>query len=278
MPFQCELPDADRRAKIILSIWYRARHSQGFRRKDEKILGSTIDEVTGLEKSEADLRAPGEAIRGPQFVFECPVQPDRLAEECLLRDEHDGSKPSLAEVRGIALVTDQPDLDDPRPGTTKEVILSRYPTNERGRAESDLLAAQREHPSWKPRLRDTQGRSAWTEEESEAHAELTYGFQTTLLDFAAKGWVRLEPPLKFMSDTGNNELYARGTDDKGLPYIATCTVAGLEQAEKVIRGDPIYSRGAFSAVEAFSGEKQAAVVQRNPWAAQKWSQEDGAGA
>lgn len=288
MAFNCELPDAARRELILLGIWYRARHSQGYRRLDEKIIGSTIDPVTGFELSEADLRAPGEAIRGPDFVFAAPIMPDRLAEECLLRDEWDGSTPSLAEVQGIVLVTTQPDLRDATAiekglATTKEVIVGRYPTNERGRAEEEMLHLRKEHPEWKPVLRDVQGRSAWTEEEAEAFSELHYGFQKTLLDFASKGWVRLEPPTKFTSRgpeslPGADHNYVSGLDDKGMPYVATCTPEGLDEAERRIRDDPVYSRGAFSAIEAFSGEKQAAVASRNPWAAIKRSKEDGAGA
>src|SRR3990167_6912594 len=275
------MPDDARRELILLGLWYRARHSQGFRRHDEKIIGSTIDEVTGLERSEADLRAPGDAIRGPQFVFECPVQPDRLPEETLKRDEWDGSTPSLGEVRGVVIVTQQPDLADEAAGlkgTFKEVIVGRYPTNERGRADEELLHIQRHHPEWKAKLREVQGRSAWTEEESEAFAEMKYRWQLTLLDFSRQGFVRLEPPLKFMSDTGNNEMYASGVDQQGLPYIATVTAAGLEEAERRIRDDPIYSKGAFSSVASMTGERQAAVMTRNPWAHKKYLMEDGAGA
>lgn len=287
MAFNCELPDAERLEMILLSIWYRARHSQGYRRKDEKIIGSTVDEVTGLEKSEADLRSAGEALRGPEFVFSAPVDPYRLAEETLLRDEWDGSTPSLANVRGIALVTLQPDLDYVKGmgevPTKKEVVISRYPTNEKGRAESDLLALEKDRPEWEPKLREIQGRAAWTEEEAEAYAEMTYRWQRLMLSFAAKGWLRLEPPTKFTSVgpealPGADHKYTSGLDDKGLPYVGTCTPDGLDEAERRIHGHPIYSKGAFSTVESMTGEMKAQVATRNPWAAQKWAQEDGAGA
>jgi hypothetical protein len=167
-------------------------------------------------------------------------------------------------------------------GSKKEVIVLRCATNERGRAEEEQAHIRRQHPDWNPVIREVQGRSAWTETEAEAIAEMTFLWQRTMLDFANKGWLRLEPPLKFTSVgpenlPGQDEKYKSGIDDKGLPYIATVTMEGLEEAERRIRNDPLYSKGAFSSIEAFTGEKRAAVVQRNPWAAQKWQQEDGAG-
>lgn len=271
MPAGCELPNAEQRERILLSLWYRTRHHGAYRRSDEKVLGSTVDPETGIELSEADLRAPGDAIRGPELVFACPVMPDRLAEETLLRDEWDGSTPSFAHVLGLAITTDQPDVL--QPGTTRPVIVFRCPTNERGRAEEELLQVRKLHPEWNARIRQVQGREAWTEEEAAIFADWHYQWQLTLLSFAERGWVVLRPPLLFESDTGNNEKYAKGVDDKGLPYIATVTPAGLEEAERRISGDSCYSQGPVSSLVAMSGEMRAKVMATSPWAAKKYQKE-----
>ncbi len=273
MAFDCELPDGERLEMILLSIWYRARHGPGYRRRDETVLGSTVDPITGIELSEADLRAPGEAIQGPDFVFSCPVMPDRLAEECLLRDEVDGSKPSLAHVLGWAITTDQPDLSTP--GTTKPVVVFRCPSHELGRAEEELLQIRKQHPEWNAKIRRTQGREAWTAEEASAHAELQYRFQVLLLKWAQKGFVSLTPPLAFTSDTGHTEEFARGVDDQSMPYCCTVLPAGLDEAERRIAGHPLYSQGAHSSLEAMSGEMKARVMATSPWASKKHQREGG---
>jgi hypothetical protein len=272
MPLDCALPDEARRELILLGIWYRARHGPGYRRKVEKNIGAGIDQETGLEFSEADLLPAGQALRGPQFVMEGPVQPDRLAEETLLREEYDGSRPSLGQCQAYGVDTTQPDPE--QPGTFKTVTVMRCPLNEKGRAEEEALHIAKENPDWKPRVRTLQGREAWTELESEAMAEMTFLWQKTLLDFARKGWILLEPPVKFESvgigaDPGNNPTYAKGVDSKGLPTICSVTPAGLDEAERRIAGDPLYSQGAYSSIEAMPGDLKAKVAMKNPWAWQR---------
>lgn len=278
-----ELPDQERCEKILLSIWYRARHSRGYRRQDGGRIGSDVDPETGLEKSEADLLPVGQGILGPEFVFKAPVLPDRLAEEVLLRDEHDGSTPSLSNCQAIGIEADMPDLESP--GQTKKVaVVFRVPTNERARAESELEHVRKDHPEWNPRIRVLTGREAWTEEEATAHAEMVFRFQKTLLAFADRGWVKLEAPWDFTSVGPDNlplhpgadlSRYKKGTDSTGLPWVATVTPEGLDEAERRIAGDPVYSQGAFSSVAAMSGEQRAKVASRNPWANRRFLQEGG---
>lgn len=276
----CELPDEERLESILLGIWYRARHSPGYRRKIEKTIGAGIDPETGLEASEADLLPSSMAIRGPAFVMECPVQPDRLAEDTLLREEADGSTPSLSQCQALGLICKLPDLE--HPGTFSEIEVMRAPLHERGRVEEELLYLAKQNPGREYKIRTLQGREAWTDSEAEAMAELTFRYQKLLLKFAERGWVRLEPPVKFTSvgigaDPGRDAGYASGVDDKGLPYIATVTPEGVDEAERRIAGDPLYAKGAFSIVAAMSGSQKAAVATRNSWASRKYLREDGAG-
>ena len=266
-------PDEAQREMCLLGVWYRSRHFGGYRRPDEKHIGSSVDPETGLERSEADLRAPGQAIRGPDFVFSCPVLPDKLAEETLLREEWDGSTPSYGLAQGLVLYVEVSDPADPK--TKKKAIHGRYPTDERGRAEEELSYLRRTSPELSPELLLIQGRDAWTEEEAGHVAEMTYRWQRTMIDFASKGWLRLEPPFRFESDTGHNAQYARGVDDRGLPYIATVTPEGLDEAERRVPGTH-YAKGATSQVAAMSGEQRAKVMAKNPWAHRRWLADEGA--
>lgn len=274
------LPDDDRREMILLGIWYRARYSQGYRRRDEKIIGSTVDEETGLELSESDLLPEGQGIVGPEFVLRSPVMPDRLAEETLLREEADGSTPSFGECRALGIQADKPDPHPERKGTTLSTLIFRAPTHERGRVEEELLHVQRDHPEWNARIRTLQGREALTDEEAAVKAEMLFLWQKTMMSFSRKGWLVLEPPIFFESPGDarlGNERYKKGVGDDGLPFIGHATVEGLDEAERRIPGTP-YAKGAFSCVEAMPGDVKAKVASRNPWAAAKAAKESGAGA
>lgn len=284
MPFDCELPDDARREKILLSFIFRARHSCGFRRKDERIIGAGIDAETGLEHSAADLLPEGQGLRGPEFAMAIAYQPEEFAKSCLLRNEHDGSKPDLAHVRAIQVVIDEPDAQ--HPGATQDRVVLTCPIHETGRAEEEVAHLRRRDATEKGRFpsnartRIVQGRDAWDRSEAEAVSEMTYRFQRTFLDFAQKGWFRLEAPLPYEPDarvevsSEQRKLYGTGVDSKGMPFMATLTPLGLEAAEQQISRDPFYSRGAFSSVAAMDGDMRAKVVQRNPWAAEIAAREE----
>lgn len=285
MPFECELPSPERREMMMLSRAYRARHSPGFRRRDEGVLGSNDDPETGIERSAADLLPEGQGIQGPAFVLRSPIVADDLALEHLSRDEHDGSKPLLKLCQALAIDVDVPDPAHPtEPGITVPRQHARYPMHERGRAEEELAHLQRTEPRKNARIRTLQGREALTDEERRAVEELNYAFQATLQDFARKGWIALESPLphdpRGPSDLPTREdaaFYRKGTDDSGWIFLARWLPAGLDEAERRISGDPYWRQGALSILAAMPGDVRAKAVQRNPWANQKYLAEGGGG-
>lgn len=272
----------EHRENVLLASWFRARHSIGYRRKEERQLGSSIDPETGYERSEGDLLAPGLAIRGPEFVLSSPVMPDQLAANVLLREEVDGTTTPLADARAVAVSTEQVDLSQQAqpgfPPPTKIVYLCLRRPHERAAVEAELERVQRDHPEWKPRLVNLCGREAWDEEEAVAVSEMTYLWQKTMRDFAAKGWMRLEPPMAFVSAEGehyNRDLYRRGVADNGLPWIGTPTVEGLDEAERRIPGTPL-ARGPFWGITSASQEKKSRVMATSPWAVER-AKRDAAG-
>lgn len=104
---------------VLLGIWYRARHSEGFRRGPERLIGENIDHVSGFEKSEAQLMPKGMAIRGAIFVLRCPYMPDELALKTLLRDPPADAPPGT-------------------PGTRLEVIRPENRTDEEVEALAEM--------------------------------------------------------------------------------------------------------------------------------------------
>lgn len=276
MNFDFEFPDDARREMQVLSRWARAALSKGDRNIDEKILGSTIDDVTGLVKSKADLKPDGEALCGPDYVFQgSNMQPDEMALEHLSRTEHDGTQVILKNARAWGVVATVPDLE--RPGTTKELpALLKTPLHEKGRAEEEVLYQRKQNPDWKVELRLLQGRTALTEEENRATKHLKYLYEKTLRSMADKGWIALEPTLSF-SSVGPEGLpgqdYKKGVDDRGGIFWARVLPAGLDEALKRCGNDPYWGQGAFSSLEGQSPDVKAAAVQRNPWAHQSWLDE-----
>lgn len=270
--------DDAHRENVLLGSWFRARHSQGYRRREERQLGTSVDPETGYEYQE-DLLAPGLAVRGPEFVMSCPVMPDVIAQNILLRDETDGTTTPLADARAVGIQLEQDDKSQPAlilPGqppipSKKLVLVCVKKKGERAAVESEWERLCRRHPEWKPAIRELCGREAWDEDEASAVAELTYLLQRTMMDFARKGWLRLEPPLAFVSAEGdhhNRDLYRRGVGDNGLPWVATVTIEGLDEAERRIPGTAL-ARGPFWGLSASSGEKKARAMANSPWAIER---------
>lgn len=268
---------------VLLASFFHARHSPGYRRRDEKLIGASVDWETGYEHSEADLLSPGEALMGPAFVFKSQYMPDACATNILLRDEADGTTTALAFARAVGIVATVPDPEqpDPVPGqkAVKDVVLMRRRPTERASVEDELERVQREHPEWNPRIKDLQGREAWDEEEARAVAEMTYRFQRAFLRFSQKGWMRLGPSEVFVSGEGsdyNRDLYSRGVDDSGLPFAATVTPDGLDEAERRIPGTPL-ARAPFWGVEARGTDVRSRAMAESPWVIER-AKGDAAGA
>mgnify|MGYP001617547161 FL=1 len=270
MPYDVELPDETRREMMVLSWIYRAYHSKGDRNRVESVIGETIDEVTGLVKSEADLKPANQAIRGRDYVKAAMIDPEEMALARLERNEHDGSTPALCYVKALTIMVKRP--DPLRPEVMKEEQHGYYPTNERGRAEEEASYIQRNNPGWMTNIRTMQGREALTPTEAEAVGDLKHLFSQTLHQFAERGWVEMEPSCIF-DPLGPADLptrghdYKRGVDDKGTVFAARFTDEGIDEALRRIHGDPYWSQpGPFSSLEAQTTDVRARAVSANPWA------------
>lgn len=71
---------------------------------------------------------------------------------------------------------------------------------------------------------------SWREDEELIHGELTYRMKKTFLRFRDKGWLLLEPTMKWSPDDTS------GTGRDGMPDQCRLTYQAVDEAEKRIRG------------------------------------------
>jgi hypothetical protein len=105
----------------------------------------------------------------------------------------------------------------------------------------------------------------WRPDEKLAHGELEYRIKIMLMKWKDRGWVILEPPLKYNEkDTG--------MDAAGLPDSCHATPAALDEAERVIPGTP-YQSGPLSMLEDAPQDMVDEARKNSTWAFREYKEQ-----